>query len=341
MQMAKMTVAACSECSTRFWISAFVSSFLVLVWCSPAVIGSDRGRAAARCPADLAGETRLCLTDYTSQLDALSDNRFFPGLDVEVIRSLCSLLDDSMRCVRNTLIENCPKSEQQQAIEDELGPHLGVRQLCLHTNIYEDYAMNQNCFGRIRPDGEICYRNFMVAVQDDDEPDERQSASLSSSSQRHQAPQQRQYCNHVKRLIACVKNLVRTSTTSCQKMALRLVDVLVRASLPSTVYCRDEPNPTAAPAQGKASDRHQDVNSSGRSLQRSGGGLLLNVCCFALAGVVCLQSFLLHVLGPAASLLLFHRSTPPTTTPLPLSPPSPFLQRRHLHHHRFVDLLFS
>lgn len=331
-----MKMTTVPSCSTRFWISAIVSSILVLVWCSPAVIGSDRGRNA-KCPADLAGETRLCLAEYTGQLDALllSDNRFFPGLDVEVIRSLCSLLEDSMRCVRSTLIENCPNSEQQQAIEDELGPHLGVRQLCLHPNIYEDYAMNQNCFVRIRSEAEICYRSFMIAVQDD-EPIERQSSSL-SSSQRHQSPQQRQYCNHVKRLITCVKNLVRSSTTSCQKMALRLVDVLVRASLPSTVYCRDEPNPTISPAQGKTSERFhgQDVNSSGKALQGSSG--LLSFCCVVLASLVCLQSFCLHVVGPSAS-LLFHRP-PSATTPLL---PSPLRRRHHhLHHRRFVDLLFS
>lgn len=299
-------------CLTNFWTS--VVCLVIVAWSPTATQSDGRSRGATKCPTDVREETRRCLGSYREQLDALerSDYRFFPGLDVEVIRALCSLLEDSIRCAQ--LLNDACQKTQELAIEEELSAEGGVGSLCLHKDIYEEYAVSQNCFVRLRSESESCLRNFQQSIRSD-EIDSR-SSSASSSSQRHHAQQQRQYCSHVSRLINCVKSHVRANPSFCVKTALNLVGHLVRASLPPSVGCSDEQNATSSPTTGKARGANQYDGSTSGGTTVAGPSrrfhLLLFVACFYLCSLARNDS--------TSSL------PPPTTTSLPH-------HRRRRHHH--------
>jgi len=193
------------------------------------------------CPDDVQVSTQACLQNYEEQLSLLQQSgvRFFTGVDVEQIRYICSWLDSSVACVRD-IRNSCPESAYGQ-IADVVSPQISVLDMCKHPNIYEEYAMNQNCFARTGVSSESCYMTFVSRTSELESRISRMSSDeiqndrqiISSDSEESL----RLYCSRLSDLIDCVKVNIRTS---CSNMAAMLADVLVRASVRQSSLCVSE-----------------------------------------------------------------------------------------------------
>jgi len=220
------------------------------------------------CPDDVQVSTHACLHNYVDQLGLmqLSGVRFFTGVDVEQIRFICSWLDSSVACIRD-IRDSCPESRYGQ-IEDVIRSHISVLDMCKHANIYEEYAMNQNCFARTGVSSESCYRTFTSTTSDleaklsvqqnplslDDNTADRQTSNVDDASLRL-------YCSRLTDLIDCVKVNIRTS---CSNMAAMLANVLVRASVRQSSQCVSESTNQAVVSSSHVSDSSRMTGTKGQ-----------------------------------------------------------------------------
>jgi len=227
------------------------------------------------CPSDVSHTTQHCLHTFHSLLNSLkkSGDRFITGVDVETIRLIYSSWDQAMDCVR-TVSGDC-SVEELNKVSSLLSPHVNVNQMCKHKYLFEDYAMSQHCFQRLRDKTEQCFDVFMSVSPSSSSSSSnsrqhrsasrhRVASSSSSSSSQGGHHNHHHYCSRVRRLTDCVKAYVREE---CDRKAEELVEGLVRASLPSPSFFSSSSSSSASssPSHVECSERneHDALQNSG------------------------------------------------------------------------------
>lgn len=213
-----------------------VTWYLYLVVVTIFVGGVQSNDVTTTCRSnDVELQSRDCMSEFYSQLDALTNHQFFTGVDVEIIRSVCSWFQTSVMCLR-ALRDQCPRAMSDEFVDSLVEPHLSLHELCIHPEFYEQYAMRQTCFHRVRTQSENCWTHFRSTTAD--LAVEISSSSSSTVVARSTDPRRQaalhQYCSRLRSLQTCVKAAVHKA---CKKLAAGLVDVLVRASVELSPHC--------------------------------------------------------------------------------------------------------
>lgn len=211
--------------SSRFVAAMMMASLLVVVDLTSHVTSSSG--IGSRCPSSSAAvrdQTDDCLDDFRSFQEnfRLTGSHLFTSVDVEIIRSLCSTLKASMKCLKS-LRDRCPSNQHRNQFDSALRPYVALIELCNHYRLHEDYAMNQNCLHGQKETSERCYRSFRSQV-------DHQRTSQS------QQPQVQQFCGYMNQLVSCVRS--NLAMVCEQTSSSTIVELLVKAAVEGSHKCR-------------------------------------------------------------------------------------------------------
>ncbi|XP_074646327.1 uncharacterized protein LOC141902480 isoform X3 [Tubulanus polymorphus] len=113
------------------------------------------------CPANISMEVSTCLTQYNTFSRVITEQptRLFTGVDVEVLRYLCATYRPATMCLTRLRIE-CPRATKQ--INAETDHMLILDELCSRRDLFDLYALQQNCYIRTSTISSQCYSDFRV-----------------------------------------------------------------------------------------------------------------------------------------------------------------------------------
>lgn len=186
------------------------------------VMSSEGG--GSRCPSspdEVQHQMNECLDVFQSFQESfrLTGSHLFTSVDVEIIRTLCSHLKSSMRCLRS-LRDQCLSIRHRNQFDSTLRPYVAVIELCDHHSLHEEYAMIQNCLHSQRERSELCYGTF------------RSHIDRLKAPEHHHA---QQFCRYLSDLVSCVRS---NFASSCGDSSSFVVELLVKAAIDGSHRCR-------------------------------------------------------------------------------------------------------
>lgn len=183
--------------------------------------------ALSICPNKLQEAVKHCLAGYDSYSQNMIGHptSLMYGTDVEVIRMLCSHYKHSMLCV-DFLKTDCKSDPPATREIDRLTVNvLYLKDMCMKSDFYEMYAMNQHCFKRVDKQSAQCYRQF-----------EKQTETMLPGALAGIEAAAKSTCQYYDRLTNCIKNVLERS--GCGVRAPDLVDYLVRPAVRVGKVCK-------------------------------------------------------------------------------------------------------
>ncbi|XP_074646326.1 uncharacterized protein LOC141902480 isoform X2 [Tubulanus polymorphus] len=174
------------------------------------------------CPANISMEVSTCLTQYNTFSRVITEQptRLFTGVDVEVLRYLCATYRPATMCLTRLRIE-CPRATKQ--INAETDHMLILDELCSRRDLFDLYALQQNCYIRTSTISSQCYSDFRVKSD---------SNWVEAVDGRNKAL--KNVCRNYDVLVSCLKENIRKT---CGHEATKLVSDLVMPAVKISHAC--------------------------------------------------------------------------------------------------------